>query len=195
MTGERKLATTVLSCLFTALMTVGAYIALPLPGTPVPIVFQNFFIMLAALLIGPRWGLAAVLTYLCLGAIGLPVFAGGAGGLARFIGPTGGYLIGYVPAVLVIGIISDLGARRRLWRDGLAAIMGCAIVDICGIVWLKAATSGSWEASLAAGLLPFLPGDAVKIILATLISGRLAPIVERARPRKRSSNHGTSLDA
>lgn len=185
-----NLAMPALSCLFAALISVGAYIALPLPGTPVPIVFQNFFIMLAALLVGPVWGLASVLLYLCLGALGLPVFAGGAGGFARFLGPTGGYLIGYIPAVLVMGLVSRLGAERRWWRDCLAVAVGSAIVYACGLPWLKMVVKGSWEKAIVVGLLPFLPGDAIKAALAFFIAGRLAPVVERVRPRRRASAKG-----
>lgn len=173
----------VLACLFTALISVGAYIAVPLPGTPVPIVLQNLFIMLAALLLGPGWGLVSVLVYLVLGALGLPVFSGGTGGFARFLGPTGGYLVGYIPAVLAMGLISRMGQRRRWWRDLIALILGCAIVYAVGLPWLKAAIRGSWQKVLAGGLVPFLPGDAIKIALAVLLAGRLAALVERTLPR------------
>lgn len=186
MNRNRNLARPVLACLFAALISVGAYIAVPLPGTPVPIVLQNLFIMLAALLLGPVWGLAATLVYLALGALGLPVFAGGTGGFARFLGPTGGYLVGFVPSVPVMALISRLGARRRWWRDTLALLAGSLIVYACGLPWLRIAIQGSWEKTAAAGLLPFLPGDAIKIALAALLSGRLAPLVEHALPRRHS---------
>jgi biotin transport system substrate-specific component len=148
----------------------------------VPIVLQNLFIMLAALLLGPLWGLAATLVYLALGALGLPVFAGGAGGFARFFGPTGGYLLGYIPGVLVMGLLSRLGARRW-WKDGFALIAGSAIVYAIGLPWLKDAIHGDWAKTLAVGLLPFIPGDLVKMVLAVLLAGRLAPLVEKAASR------------
>jgi biotin transport system substrate-specific component len=186
---SRNLAMPALSCLFAALISVGAYIALPLPGTPVPIVFQNFFVMLTALLLGPAWALVSVLLYLCLGAFGLPVFAGGMGGFARFLGPTGGYLIGYIPAVFVMGFISRLGAERRWWRDALAVVAGCAVVYACGLPWLRIVIKGSWEKAIVGGLIPFLPGDAIKTVLAFFIAGRLAPLVERVSPRRRAASN------
>jgi biotin transport system substrate-specific component len=186
MNNRTRLGAPVLACLFAALTSVGAYIALPLPGTPVPVVLQNLFIMLSGLLLGPGWGLVSVLVYLGLGAAGLPVFAGGTGGFARFLGPTGGFLVGYIPAVLAMGAISGAGARRRWWRDALALLAGTALLYACGLPWLKLAIKGSWEKALAAGLLPFLPGDALKVVLAVILAGRLSPLVEKARPRRKS---------
>ena len=98
----------VYASLFSALMAAGAYIAIPIG--PVPIVLQNMFVLMAALLLGVRWGMAAILLYLFMGACGLPVFAGGTGGIGRLFGPTGGYLLGYIPAVLITALIS----RNRL---------------------------------------------------------------------------------
>ena len=181
---SRRLAPVALSCLFDVLMTVGAYIALPLPGTPVPIVLQNLFVMLSALLLGPVRGLVSVLVCLALGALGLPVFSGGSGGLAHFLGPKGGYLLGYIPAVLAMGFVSGLGKERRWWRDALALVAGIVLVYGCGVPWLKVALKGSWQKAIAGGLLPFLPGDAVKAALALLLAGRLGPIVERQLPRR-----------
>jgi len=186
MNPRKALGGPVLACLFAALISVGAYIALPLPGTPVPIVLQNLFIMLAGLLLGPGWGLAATLVYLALGALGLPVFSGGTGGFARFLGPTGGYLLGYIPAVLAMGLVSRTGGKRRWWRDLLALVLGCAIVYAVGVPWLKATIKGSWQKALVGGLFPFLPGDAIKIALAVLLAGRLGPLVEKALPRRPS---------
>ena len=102
----------VLASLFAALTAVGAFVAIPIG--PVPIVLQNLFVMLMGLMLGPRWGLAGVAAYLLAGALGLPVFAGGTGGGGRFVGPTGGYLLGYLPSVAVIGGLCRYG--RPAWR-------------------------------------------------------------------------------
>ena len=85
---------TIYAALFAALTAVGAYMALPIG--PVPVVMQNLFVFLAGLILGGRWGLASVGIYLLAGAVGMPVFAGGTGGVGRFFGPTGGYLIGWI---------------------------------------------------------------------------------------------------
>ncbi len=195
MTSRVTLPRAALACVFAALISVGAYIAVPLPGTPVPIVLQNLFIMLAALLLGPRWGLAAVLLYLAMGALGLPVFSGGTGGIARFAGPTGGYLLGYLPATFAMGAISAAGGRRRWWRDLLALLVGTAVIYAVGVPWLKTAIRGSWAKALTGGLLPFIPGDALKIAVAVPLAGRIAPIVERVMPRREAPRPGADPDA
>lgn len=179
---NRSMGGPILACLFAALISVGAYIAVPIPGTPVPIVLQNFFIMLAGLLLGPVWGVLATLVYLALGAVGLPVFAGGTGGIARFFGPTGGYLFGYIPAVFFMGLVSRLGGRRRWWRDAIALVAGCAVIYGIGVFWLKTAIGSSWQKAVAGGMLPFLLGDVVKITLSVLVAGRLSALVERVLP-------------
>lgn len=163
----------VLSCLFAAFISLGAYIAIPLPGTPVPIVLQNFFIILAASTLGPWWGLMSVSIYLLFGLMGLPVLSGGTGGPSRFLGPTGGYLVGYIPAVLVMGWISRIG-RRGFLVHLLSGLAGMAIVYSLGVVRLKTLLDLNWSRGLSTGLLPFLPGDAAKIVLAALAAPRMA---------------------
>lgn len=164
----------VFAALFAALTAVGALVALPLG--PVPIVLQNLFVYLAGLLLGARWGLASVGIYLLAGACGLPVFAGGTGGIGRLVGPTGGYLIGYLPAVALIGWIAQK-AGRRAWGDVAAMLCGTAVLYACGVLGLKLLTGLAWPKALAAGMLPFLPGDALKIAVAVPIARALRPII------------------
>ncbi|HOD57883.1 MAG TPA: biotin transporter BioY [Rectinema sp.] len=164
-----KLTQAIMACLFAALISVGAYAAFPIPGTPVPIVLQNMFIMLAGFILGPWWGLVSVIFYLILGSVGLPVFSGGTGGLAKFAGPTGGYLIGYIPAVIVFGLISKLGKGKWIFNL-LAGITGMIIVYAVGIAWLKSVLEIGWGKAIATGLIPFLLGDIVKIILASVLT-------------------------
>ncbi len=171
-----ELRSMVLASLFAALTAVGALIALPIG--PVPIVLQNFFVMLMGLLLGPRWGLAGVAAYLLAGALGLPVFAGGTSGLARFAGPTGGYLIGYLPSVAIIGWIAAKGRGHRL-HDVLAMLSGTAALYACGVTWLKIVTGMAWSKALAVGLIPFLPGDIAKIIAAALVIKSLRQLTTR----------------
>ena len=102
----KELQSTVYASLFAALIACGAYLAIPIPISPVPIVLQNLFVLLAGLLLGGRWGLASVGIYLLAGAVGLPVFTGGKGGVAHFFGPTGGYLVGFAASVFVAGLIA-----------------------------------------------------------------------------------------
>lgn len=167
-----KLTNSVLACLFAAIISIGAYIAFPIPGTPVPIVLQNMFIMIAALVLGPWWGLASVCIYLLLGAGGMPVFSGGTGGFMKFVGPTGGYLFGYIPATVVIGFIAWKGKGTFL-ANLLACAAGMAIVYLFGVVRLKFVLNSSWGKAITAGFLPFIIGDIIKIALAAVLSPRL----------------------
>ena len=138
--------------------------------------------MLAGLLLGLRWGLTSVLLYLLLGAVGLPVFAGGAGGVAHFIGPTGGYLLGYIPAVTIIGAVSHVRAPSFL-TDLVAVAIGSLVVYVSGITWLQVVTGMSVGKAIAVGMIPFLPGDALKITVALLA----APYIRRQFLPKRSN--------
>lgn len=166
---------TVFTALMAALIAAGAFVIIPLG--PVPIVLQNLFVMIAGLILAPRWAIGAVAVYLLAGSLGLPVFAGGTGGIGRLLGPTGGYLAGYLPAVALISWThSRLG--RRAWLEIGALVLAAAIVYALGVAWLKTVTAMSWSAAVAAGMLPFLPGDALKIAAALPIARTLRPIVE-----------------
>jgi biotin transport system substrate-specific component len=173
---RQKIRMMVYAALMAALTAAGAWIAIPVG--PVPIVLQNLFIFLAGLLLGSRWGLASVAVYLLAGACGLPVFAGGMGGIGRIVGPTGGYLIGYLPAVFLIGLLSE--RWDRILSDVLAMVLATAVIYAAGVAWLHALTGLSWQKTLAVGMLPFLPGDAVKIAAAAAIAKALRPMIRRA---------------
>ena len=160
--------------LFAALTAVGAYLFIPVG--PVPIVLQNLFVFLSGLLLGSRWGLASVGVYLLAGACGLPVFAGGLGGIGRLIGPTGGYLIGYLPAVYLIGKIMEKTALRAVF-DAIAMVCGSIILYTFGIAWLKVLTGMTLAKALAVGMYPFLIGDALKIAAAVAIAKALRPVI------------------
>ncbi len=165
---------TVLAALFAALIAVGAFIAIPIG--PVPIVMQNFFVLLAGLLLGPRWGLAACGVYLLAGALGLPVFAGGTGGLGRFFGPTGGYLLAYLPAVFLTGWISQNKKNAMVW-DTLAMILASLVIYGLGVSWLKFSTGMDWPKAVAVGMLPFLLGDVLKIAAAVVVARAARPMI------------------
>ena len=174
MNSHNQLRMLVFASLMAALMTAGAYISIPVG--PVPIVLQNMFVFLAGLLLGSRWGLASVGVYLLAGACGLPVFAGGMGGIGRIIGPTGGYLIGYLPAVFIIGYISEKGSHR-IALDIVGMLLGSIVLYACGVTWLKTLTGMTWTKTLAVGMLPFLVGDALKIVAAGAIAKAIRPII------------------
>ncbi len=151
-----------------ALITVGA--KLQVPFWPVPMTLHTLAVFLIAAALGPRLGLAAMATYLGAGAMGLPVFSGSPErgvGLAYLAGPTTGYLLGYLAAS---GLIGWLAYGRGVMAQGAAMLAGLAVVYAAGIIWLAAFVPAGQL--LAAGVLPFLAGDLVKIVLAcALLSG------------------------
>ena len=174
MNSSGQLRRLVFASLLAALMTAGAYISIPVG--PVPIVLQNMFVFLTGLLLGSRWGLASVGVYLLSGACGLPVFAGGMGGIGRIVGPTGGYLIGYLPAVFIVGFISEKG-NGSVSRDIIGMLAGTILLYACGVAWLQTLTGMPWPKTLAVGMYPFLIGDALKIAAAAAIARAIRPII------------------
>jgi biotin transport system substrate-specific component len=172
---DQQLKRMVYAALMAALTAAGAYIAIPIG--PVPIVLQNLFVMLAGLLLGGRWGAISIGVYLVAGAVGMPVFAGGTGGVGKFVGPTGGYLLGFLAAAYLIGVISERG-RGRVIIDVLAMVAGTAIIYAFGVPWLKVITGMSLSKTIAVGMLPFLIGDLIKIAAAVPIVRTLRPMID-----------------
>ncbi len=166
---------TVYSSLFVALIAIGTFISFPIG--PVPIVLQNMFVLLAALILGPLWGLGCVAVYLLIGILGLPVFSNGGSGLGKLFGPTGGYLLGYLPCVFVTAFISK-ALGRKMSSDIMAMVIGSVIVYACGVPWLKVVTKMSFEKALTVGMYPFLIGDALKIVAAAFIVKSLRPLIK-----------------
>ena len=153
-----------------AALALASQFALPLPGTPVPLTLQPLVIVLAGLVIGPMDAAMAMVLYLGLGAAGLPVFQPiGAPGLARLLGPTGGYLLAYPVAAAVAGW---LGAGRESFASrALAAMAGILVLYVGGIAQLAVLT-GSLATAALVGALPFVAADAVKALVAAAIAGR-----------------------
>jgi biotin transport system substrate-specific component len=180
---QQRLADAVLilgGSLLTALM---ARVEIPLPFTPVPITGQTFAVLLVGAALGSRRGALSMAVYLLEGALGLPVFAGGAAGLARLRGPTGGYLIGFIAAAFVTGWLAERGWDRRPATTALAMLTGNAVIYLFGLPWLAWFVGGFLgpKGALALGLLPFVPGDLLKLLLATLAFPSVWLLVRRAR--------------
>ena len=169
-----QLRMTAYASLTAALIAVGAFLAVPVG--PVPIVLQNLFVFMAGLLLGARWGTAAVAIYLLAGACGLPVFSGGRGGIGHIVGPTGGYLVGFLPAAYLVGVVSSRG-RNRVVFDVAGMLLGTAAIYVPGVAWLKLTTGMSLTKALALGMVPFLIGDALKIAVAVPLARKLRPLV------------------
>lgn len=163
------------AALFVALLTLGSYIVIPLPFSPVPIALQSGFVLLAGLLLPLRWALGSVGAYLLFGALGLPLFAGGSGGLGHIIGPTGGYLLGYLPAVAVTALLS----ADSLWRNALAAAFGSLVIYALGVPWLAVVQGLSPVQAVSLGMLPFLIGDTLKVVAAALLARSARSLLHR----------------
>jgi biotin transport system substrate-specific component len=165
----------VLAALFAALTAAGAFVALPVVG-PVPFTLQVFFVLLAGFVLGPRLGTLSMIMYLLLGIVA-PVYAGGLSGMAALVGPTGGYIVGFVLSPLVTGL-----ARRRFPMIGtvsLFAIGAVALLPIYGIgaAWLAVSLHGaSYQVILWGGVLQFVPLDLVKALAAALTARALVSL-------------------
>jgi len=163
----------VFTSLFAALTAVGAYIEIPLPFSPVPLTLQVFFVLLAGSMLKSKWGGMSILVYLLLGIAGLPVFSGGGSGLGFLLGPTGGYLIGFVPAAYLIGWL--LEAAEKHGKPGIltyALSMGAGVLVLytCGTVQLMFVAELGLKAALLLGALPFIPGEIIKTTVAAYIA-------------------------
>jgi biotin transport system substrate-specific component len=156
---------------FAAALAAASHVAIPLPGTPVPLTLQPLLVVLTGIWLGPAAGLASMLIYIAAGAAGLPVFAPTLPtiGVARLLGPTGGYILAYPLAAWLAGRIAAPGDRatRRL----LAAVAGIILIHLGGIAQLIA-TTHSASTALALGSLPFVTFDAGKAIIAAGLTAR-----------------------
>jgi len=146
-----------------------ARVAIPVPGSPVPITGQTFGVLLVGGALGFRRGLIAVALYVLLGVVGLPFFAEGKGGLSVIWGATGGYLLGFIIAGAVVGRLAELGWDRKIGGALGAMLVGSVIIYAIGLPWLKVVAGLSVEDVIAKGLTPFLLGDALKLILAAVL--------------------------
>lgn len=144
-----------------------AQVRILLPFGPVPVTGQTFAVLMIGALLGSRRGCLAVLAYLIEGMAGLPVFAFG-GGAAVLAGPTGGYLMGFLPAAYITGLLAEKGWDRRIGTTVLAMVLGNVVIYACGLFWLCCLMGLSVKV-LTAGLYPFIVGDLLKVVLAAIL--------------------------
>ena len=147
-------------------IALSAQIAIPVPFSPVPITLQTFAVILVGALLGRRLGVLAVLAYLTEGALGLPVFAQAHAGLFHLFGATGGYLLGFLPAAWITGLLAERREKNSILWVLLIMTIGTALILICGLTWLSLVFHNSEV--LTVGLYPFLPGAIIKIAAAAL---------------------------
>ena len=149
------------------LIALGAQVSARLPFSPVPITAQTLAVLAVGACLGRRRGALSVLAYLAQGLAGLPIFAGGMSGLAYLRGPTGGYLVGFVVAAYITGALAERGWDQRVGTAFAALLLGTLALYAVGLTWL--AVFVGVKAVLPLGLYPFIPGDLVKIVCATLV--------------------------
>ena len=153
-----------------ALLTVlGAQISIPVPPSPVPITGQTLAVVVAGSVLGARRGAASQLLYVVLGLF-LPVYADGASGPHVVWGATGGYLIGFVVAAGVVGLLAERGADRRLWIAALAFALGQLVIFGIGVPWLKVSADLSWSTAIHDGFAIFIVGGIIKAIAAGAVT-------------------------
>ena len=144
-----------------------AQVKIPLPFTPVPLTGQTFAVLLIAATLGSKRGAASMFFYITFGAFGLPVFAGGASGIAYLSGATFGYLIGFVVAAYIVGLLAERGLERSVRTSIIPFLIGTVIIYAFGVAWLTIVL-GSFSKAITAGLIPFIVGDLIKLIVTTL---------------------------
>jgi biotin transport system substrate-specific component len=163
------------------LIALSSKVRFLLPFSPVPITGQTFAVLMIGILLGSRRGSMAVLAYLIQGVAGMPVFTFG-GGLAVMFGPTGGYLIGFIPAAYFTGRLAEKGWDRRIGTTILAMISGNIMIYTFGLIWL-ACLMGFSAKVLTVGVYPFIIGDLLKIALAAALLPSGWKLLESYKPR------------
>ena len=157
-----------LGVLFTALL---AQVAVPVPGTPVPITGQTLAVVLTAASLGPLRGTAVQVLYILTALVGLPFYSEASGGVDVVFGATGGYVFGFIPAAYLIGLAAKHGADRKLWKSVPLFVAGQAVIFAVGVPWLALATGMSAPQALEAGFYPFILGGLVKAAVAGVVLG------------------------
>lgn len=172
---NNKIQLYALCALFAALTAVCSQIQIPLPMVPINLAL--FSVHLSALLLGKKFGAISQTVYILLAAVGVPVMAGFTGGLAVLLGKTGGYAIGYILSAFLTGLICEKWGYA-FWKMCVAAVIGCAACYVLGTIWFMVVTGLDLSTSLVYCVLPFLPGDVVKILLAGILAVRLRPALK-----------------
>ena len=164
----------------TALMAAALCVLGPLsvPIGAIPISLSNFVICLTAWLLGPKFGTLSVAVYLLIGLVGVPVFSGFTGGMGRLLGPTGGYIVGFIPMALIAGVVIDRFRNRGIQLAGMIA--GTAVCYAFGTAWYCFQAGSSVGAALGLCVFPFIPGDLVKMLIAMALGPMIRSRLEKA---------------
>ena len=154
--------------LSTAILCILGPISFPIAISEVPISLGILGIFLAVIILGLKEGTISVALYILLGLVGLPVFAGYTGGIAKLIGPTGGYIIGYIPLAIIAGLFIHF-FKRKLWAIVTGMILAVIVCYAFGTAWLAISAHLTFQAALMAGVIPYIPFDLAKLFLSLAI--------------------------
>ena len=163
-----KIQDLTLIALMAALTCILGPMSITLPFTPVPISFTNLVIYFAVMVIGMKRGTISYLVYLLIGAVGLPVFSGYAGGLGKLAGPTGGYLIGFIPMIIIGGLLMEK-SNRNLMVTSIGWVFGTAVAYFLGTIWFVHITHSTVMYALTVCVFPFIIADIAKIVIGTIL--------------------------
>ena len=183
--GTKKLTTyqLTLTAVMAAAICVLGPISMAIPISPVPISLASMAVYLAVTVLGMKLGTLSCLIYLLLGLVGLPVFSGGSAGAAKLFGPTGGYLVGYLFLALIAGAFVGRYTENK-WKSiafaALGMVLGTMVLYALGTAWLAYSAGMDFQAALWAGVIPFIPGDLVKMVIAVLLGSAVRGRLLRA---------------
>ena len=183
--GTKKLTTyqLTLTAVMAAVICVLGPISMAIPISPVPISLASMAVYLAVTVLGMKLGTLSCLIYLLLGLVGLPVFSGGSAGAAKLFGPTGGYLVGYLFLALIAGAFVGRYTENK-WKSiafaALGMVLGTMVLYAFGTAWLAYSAGMDFQAALWAGVIPFIPGDLVKMVIAVLLGSAVRGRLLRA---------------
>ena len=166
--------------LMTAVTCILGPLSIPLPFSPVPISFTNLAIYLSLYVLGLNGETITYLVYLLIGMVGVPVFSGFSGGFGKLAGPTGGYLIGFIFLTLIAGLLMKLFPGNKV-MEAVGLVLGTVVCYAFGTAWLCFQAHMSAAAGLAAGVIPYIPGDLVKIVVAMIGGTALRAALKKAR--------------
>ena len=178
---SKRTARLTVTAMFTALIIAGGAISVPIPISPSPVSMTSMFVLLAGLVLGWKYGMVSVALYILLGAAGQPVFSGFTGGFGVLASLRGGFILSFLPAAALVGLVTKRRGNN-FWVTLAAVTVGTLLIIVSGVTWARFHPLGmpSWSAAIGAMALPFLPGDALKIVIIMLLSKTLLPRLSAA---------------
>lgn len=177
-TRQERIRETVKIALMAAIISVLGPLSVPLPFTPVPVSFAILAVYLTTYLLGAKTGTLSVIIYILIGLAGLPVFSGFAGGAAKLVGPTGGYIIGFIFIALIGGAFADR-FDGKIVMPLIGLVLGTAVCYFFGSLWLAYQMGLTLKQALVAGVVPYIAFDCVKMVFAVLLGKQVKPLINR----------------